>query len=109
MKTREIDAIRVNDIDPMLDRRRKLTPEDKIEILEGHSMGMSINKLAAFFDVSRRTIQFILFPDRLKENLERRRERGGSMLYYSKETNKKRMQGHRAYKKHILQEYDENG
>ena len=33
----------------------------------------------------RRTIQFLWDPDKIKENLQRRIERGGSKIYYSKE------------------------
>lgn len=50
-----------------LDRRRKLTEEQKKEIFE-NKLGLSQRKLAAMYEVSRRTIQFILDPEKLIEN-----------------------------------------
>jgi IS30 family transposase len=100
MPNRELEALKINDIDPMLDRRRKLTPEDRIEISEGYSMGMSIHKLADCFGVSRKTIGFVLFPERVERDKERKK--GTWVLYYT--TNKRRLyqKRHRAYKRTLL-------
>jgi hypothetical protein len=57
--------------------------------------------LAALYGVSRRTIQFILDPDKLKENLKRRKERGGSMQYYEKDRHSSYVKGHRRYKQKL--------
>ena len=47
------------------DRRRKLTDDEKEQIKGLYKdTGISIHSLAKDFNVSRRTIQFILFPDR---------------------------------------------
>lgn len=50
------------------DRRRRLTEEekDKIRALKGT---VSVHKLAETYGVSRRTIQFILYPERLVKNI----------------------------------------
>lgn len=49
----------------MLDRRRKLTDDDKYKIIDLYkTTGISIHSLAKNFNVSRRTIQLLLFPDR---------------------------------------------
>lgn len=45
------------------DRRRKLTEEQKCEIRQ--SSGISLRKLAAQYGVDKRTIQFVLYPERL--------------------------------------------
>ena len=83
------------------DRRSKLTLEQKKEIKE-NKLGLSQRKLAELYEVSRRTITFILDPDKLKANLERRKERGGSKQYYDKDKHTKCISDLRAYKKGLL-------
>ncbi len=63
--------------------------------------GASINSIARMFKVNKRLIQFILFPERLKKNIELRRERGGSVIYYKKEKHTLAMAIHRNHKKEI--------
>jgi hypothetical protein len=41
------------------------------------------------FNVSRRLIQFILHPSKHQANLEARKERGGSKIYYKREKHTK--------------------
>ena len=82
------------------DRRRKLSVEEKIDIHD-NVLGLSQRKLALMYKVSRRTIQFILDPDKLKENLKRRKERGGSKIYYVKEKHTETMRNHRNYKQQL--------
>lgn len=106
MPNKELEALRINDIDPMLDRRRKLTPEDRIEILEGYSMGMSIHKLADCFGVSRKTIGFVLFPERLA--LDKERKKGAWKLYYTNKKRRLHQKSHRAYKKTLLTKQEVN-
>lgn len=85
-----------------LDRRVKLSDDDKQQILRlRKEEGLSQRKLAQEFGVSRRTIQFILNPEKLEENNRRRAERGGSTLYYNKEDNTRNQQNHRRYKKQL--------
>lgn len=85
------------------DRRVKLTKADKEEIDEAYKQGLfSQRELAALFDVSRRTIQFIIAPEKLEENKQRRKERGGSKQYYDKYSNTVAQREHRKYKKILL-------
>lgn len=44
---------------------------------------MSQRKCAEMFNVSRRTIQFLWDPEKLKRNIQRRQERGGTKQYYN--------------------------
>ena len=83
-----------------LDRRIKLTDEDKeaIKVLRGTVTQTSVAKA---YDVSRRTIQFLWYPEQLEQNKLRRAERGGSKQYYDKDKHKLDMREHRAYKKEL--------
>jgi DNA-binding XRE family transcriptional regulator len=82
------------------DRRIKLTPEQKEEIYH-NNLGLSQRELAREYGVSRRTIQFILDPEKLKENIKRRKERGGTMQYYKPLEWPKIMKEHRRYKQEL--------
>lgn len=66
--------IKYPNIPPEKDLRRKLTEDDKARI-RNLKEDYSQRQLAAMFGVSRRTIQFILDPKKLEQNLNRRRER----------------------------------
>lgn len=84
------------------DKRIKLTHEDKKQIKKMYiGGGYSQRELARLFKVSRRTIQFIINPESLKANLQRRKEHGGSMQYYDKDKNKQYKKIHRDYKKEL--------
>ena len=85
-----------------LDRRVKLTEEDRASLIE-LKQKISQREAAKMFGVSRRTVQFIWFPEKLEENKKRRAERGGSKQYYDREKHNKAMQEHRAYKKELKQ------
>jgi len=81
-----------------LDRRVKLSDQEKRDILALKSTVTQIS-VAKAYGVSRRTIQFIWFPEQLEENKKRRAERGGSKQYYDKDKHNLSMKEHRAYKK----------
>jgi hypothetical protein len=49
-----------------------------------------------------------LFPERHKKNLEYRKERGGSTIYYVKEKHTKAIREHRDYKKQVLNDTTRN-
>lgn len=66
--------------------------------------GYSHNHLAKMFGVSKRTIQFILNPEKKAENLKRRQERGGWKQYYNKEDHAASMKEHRKYKYNLLKQ-----
>lgn len=70
---------------PTLDKRYKLTDEDKENIKKDYETGsISINGLARKYNVSKRTIQFTLFPERKKRNQELAKERRKDGRYYDK-------------------------
>lgn len=95
---RKSDLITIKDEN--LDRRTKLTTIQKKEIFMNKEC-LSQRKLADLYGVSRRTIQFILDPEKLKENKLRRKERGGSKEYYDKQKNTDAQREHRNYKKEL--------
>lgn len=83
-----------------LKRNHKLTNEDKEDIKLLYASGWAIRKIQRKFNfVSRRIIQFVLFPERL---VAMRRNRDVPR-YYNKEKHRKYMQDHRKYKKSILE------
>ncbi|MBD3249928.1 hypothetical protein GF336_07820 [Candidatus Woesearchaeota archaeon] len=83
------------------DRRVKLTEEERVKIKKLYGK-ISQRKLARAFHVSRRLIQFIGDPDKYKQDLQRRAERGGSAIYYDREKHTKAMRKHRRYKQKIM-------
>lgn len=78
------------------DRRIKLTDQDKDDIK--NMVGMSIRGIARMYCVDKRLIQFILYPERHQKNLLDRKNRGGSMQYYTKEKQREYMKAHRQHK-----------
>ena len=86
------------------DRRIKLSQEDKKEIEKCFKDGMSIRAIQRKFKVDRRLIQFVLFPERQKRNVEMRQKRGGSSVYYNKTYQAKKIKATRDYKKRLLEE-----
>ena len=83
-----------------LDKRVKLTPEQRQEIKEQYTY-KSQRQLAKEYQVSRRLIQFIGDPEKHQRNLLRREERGGSKKYYNKEKNTNYMKEHRRRKQEL--------
>lgn len=98
-----------NGTDKKLDRRIKLTPQDKEDIrdryfLPHESERPTMTSLAALYNVDRRLIQFILFPDREARNKEQASVRHRSGRYYSKDRGRKKLQRYRDYKRTLLKE-----
>ncbi len=87
------------------DRRIKLTEDDK-ELIRWlrEEEKLSQRKLAAQFNVSRRLIQFVLDPEKKKKDLENRAKRGGSKIYYDRETQNEAIKEHRQYKQKLFLE-----
>lgn len=87
---------------PKLDKRYKLTNEDKDNIKKDYETGsISINALAKKYNVSKRTIQFTLFPERKKRNQELYSERRKDGRYYDKDVHKTYVKAHRDHKKEL--------
>lgn len=101
---RKTDSIPINN--PKNDKRVKLTDENKDAIREQHATGMySINGLAREWKVSKRLIQFILFPERAERAKQLYAERRKDGRYYDKEKHRVATKAHRDHKK----ELDEQG
>lgn len=97
------DLLALND--PFLKKSSKLLPCQKEMIKYWYDKkGISIGQIARDFKVSKRLVQFILFPERQKKNIQDRNDRGGSTIYYQKEKHKEAMKVHRQYKHQILKE-----
>lgn len=88
--------------DPFFKKSVKLLPCQKEMVKYWFDKGASITQIAKDFKVSKRLIQFIIYPERHKKNLENRLQRGGSIIYYVKEKHTKAIREHRQYKKQIL-------
>jgi predicted DNA-binding protein YlxM (UPF0122 family) len=97
---RKTDLLALND--PFFKKSVKLLPCQKEMVKHWYDKGISITKIAKDFKVSKRLIQFILFPERHTKNLQDRKERGGTMIYYDKEKHTKAIREHREYKKQVL-------
>lgn len=92
--------------DPFLDRRTKMLPCQKERCFRLWGFGVSITMLSKIFNVNKRTIQFLLFPERHEKNKADRDARGGSTAYYhnNKEAFNKSFKDHRKYKNATLKE-----
>jgi len=89
-------------VNSFLKRSAKLIDCQKEMIKYWREMGESHNKIARRFKVSKRTVQFILDPDKLAQNKLRREERGGSTLYYEKDKHKEAIKSLRRYKQKLF-------
>jgi DeoR/GlpR family transcriptional regulator of sugar metabolism len=89
-------------VSTVFDRRIKLKTEDKelIKWLREEEQ-ISYQKLANRFNVSKRTIIFICKPETLEACKKARLLRGGSKLYYNKESNSQTIKEHRQYKQDL--------
>ena len=96
---RKSDRLTINN--KKLDKRVKLTDKQREEIKVLKGGALSQNAVALQYGVSRRTIQFIWFPEQHEENKKRRAERGGSAQYYNREEHNASMRKHREYKKEL--------
>jgi len=100
----KVDKFSINN--PFQDKRSKLIPCQKERIYHMYNVqgGFSQRELAKMFGVSRRTIQFIIDPDKHKDNLNRREERGGTSVYYDRDKQREYMRTHRNNKKLLKRE-----
>jgi hypothetical protein len=82
------------------DRRCKLSAAQRAEIISLRGT-ISQRKCAEKYGVSRRTIQFLWFPEKLEANRKALFERGGWKQYYKKEEWSETMRNHRRYKQSL--------
>lgn len=88
---------------PLFDKRTKLLPCQRERMIRLHESGYSQRKLASLFQVSRRLVQFVTCPEKKVKDLQNRRDRGGTMIYYKGgEEWAKTMREHRKYKYELL-------
>lgn len=83
------------------DKRRKLSNEDKSDIIRLYKQEkQSIREISRQFEnkCSRRLIQFIIFPERLKQARSNRDWR----KYYTTQTGTEAQRKHRQYKASVL-------
>lgn len=89
---------------PELDRRRKLSDEQKNEIKHKYSTGFySLNGLAKEYNVSKKTVLLIVNPESKRKNDERIKNHWCDYMP-SKEERNAIMREHRAYKHKVLKE-----
>lgn len=69
-----------------------------------HNRGFKISAIAKIFHVDRRLIDFILFPEKLTANKQKRLARGGSKQYYDKEYNTVKKREYRRRKNSTFKE-----
>lgn len=97
---RKSDSIPINN--PKLDKRVKLTDEDRNSIRAEYETGtISINGLSRKYNVNKRLIQFILFPERQERAKQLFAERQKDGRYYDKEKHRKSIKKHRDHKKEL--------
>lgn len=85
-----------------LDRRVKLTDEQREEIKELHKRWISQRALARQFKVSRRLISFIVHPEKLERARELYKERRKDWRYYDREKHTKQIRETRRYRQSVL-------
>ncbi|MDQ0297720.1 hypothetical protein J2S78_000128 [Salibacterium salarium] len=100
---------RPNETPEALDRRVKLTTDDKQAIRDTYfatpeKQRPTMTALAAKHNVDRRLIQFILFPERETRHKKLAQNRQKNGRYYNREKGRKNMQNYRAYKRELIQE-----
>lgn len=84
------------------DKRVKLTNEQKSLVKTiRETQGLSYQKLAIMFGVSKRLIIFICKPETLDESNKRRAERGGWKCHYDKEKHRLSTQKYRQHLKEL--------
>jgi len=93
----KIDTMHIK-LPRQLDRRVKLSEEDKEEIKNLFNSWESIKFIATEYNVSRRTIQFIIYPERLIKCKAQYKERRLDWRYYDKEYHRKAMKHTRDYR-----------
>jgi len=86
------------------DRRIKLTDKDREEIKRLYEEGMAVRAIARMFEkkCSRRLIQMIIFPERLRALYQRQKEEKHWKTYYDKDKRREYMRNHRKYKALVL-------
>lgn len=97
-----VDHIAINN--KKFDRRYKITDKEREKIKSLHGQ-VSIRSIARMFPhISRRSIQFIIFPERKEKVAERARELKRWTKYNKKEFHTSAMRKYRKHKEQLLKE-----
>lgn len=100
---RKVDSMAINN--PKLDKRVRLSDEDKKNVVKDYESGLySIRALERKYKVSRRLIQFTLFPERAEHAKKLYKERRKDGRYYDKDKHREGTQKHRDYKDELLKQ-----
>ncbi len=85
------------------DKRVKITELDKLEIKALNNRGVPIREIARQFqDVcGRRSIQYIIYPERLDKVKSQYKERRKDGRYYDKDKHRLAMSKHRQHKRNL--------
>lgn len=85
-------------------RRNKLSDEQRVEILFKYQTGeYSTYKLAEEYNVSRRTIGFVLNPERYERQKELVRKNSKERKYYNKEKHAQYVRNTQRYRKQLME------
>lgn len=86
--------------DQFLDRRTRLLDCQKEQVKRLREQGLSYQKLADIFKVSKRLIEFIIKPEALAEN--RKHRKANAPKYHCKKKNTAAKKNLRDYKRELL-------
>jgi len=81
-----------------LDRRIKLTNQQRIEIANLFNQWYTQTRLALIFEVHRKTIRNIVYPEKYQADLKRRIDGKCHKLYYNREKNTQAVKNTRRYR-----------
>ena len=101
MGNRKITPTEINNFairNPHLDKRVKLLPKDKEDIINLSNKGVKTLQIARYYNVSWHTINYIINPDKLSEMREKQKGKIKVPAEVSRERNKR----HINYKREIL-------
>jgi hypothetical protein len=104
-KTEPYRRILATPLPPSLDRRRALTEKERKDVKRRALRGEPLRSIARVYAgrCSRRTIQFIVYPDRYRRALEQFKERRKDGRYDKPKTEHAAItREHRHYKKSVL-------
>lgn len=86
-----------------LDGRRKITDEQKVEIRELYERGIGIREITRRMEnISRRSIQFILFPERLEHLKQHYKQIEHWKQYYDKDKSREQIKKLREKKRKLF-------
>lgn len=86
------------------DRRIRLSEQDKEEMRYRHKNGESIHSLSKEYDVNKRSVQFVIYPERYEHaKMLARKRRAEGRYKPTKEQQRIMMAEHRAHKRAVLE------